>query len=396
MIIVCSIVVGILVAWPAYRILFYDSSDFWDGCGKKAFTLVASLILFTAGLLTVRADTFMMHFQIAGFAVSNGNPPPTDPVTGTIVWEATGIHDTIQSFDSINLTLDAHNYSIWEIGLLDFGSFAVEIGGTTNGAGGVVNSTDDFFIQWDKIVLRPYFFTYTSERLSGIWQATTENFSAFSITQVPEPSTVSLVALALLGTGAWRLRQRTPRQAKESTSMPNFSLWHKIMRLVSLMTFMVALASQAQTNLFFLPCGTNASVSFEGITQEGPGTHRLEVRRLAYAPDGSKEAWAAFTSCVIYYGDEPSILAVLDECLDPFVRRVSKDRIEIYFLAGAHSHFRQRWKLLGYSAKLEKQDAIEWSEDPRNAEPKRGANRRQPTRSKTNSAPSAAAPGRSP
>jgi len=34
MIITCSIVVGILVTWLAYRILFYDSSDFWDGCGK--------------------------------------------------------------------------------------------------------------------------------------------------------------------------------------------------------------------------------------------------------------------------------------------------------------------------------------------------------------------------
>ena len=74
-------------------------------------------------------------------------------------------------------------------------------------------------------------------------------------------------------------------------------------------------------------------------------------------------------SCVIYYaGDEygPYILRVLDECLDPFVRKVSKDVVEVYFLAGAHSHFRQRWRLLGSTAKLESQEAIEWSDDPRN------------------------------
>src|SRR5262249_555786 len=125
-------------------------------------------------------------------------------------------------------------------------------------------------------------------------------------------------------------------------------------------------------------------------TQDGPGTHRLEVRRLAYAPDGSKKATAAFTSCVIYYAGEyqdPQILAVLDECLDPLVRKVSKDIVEVYCLAGAHSHFRQRWKLLGYSAKLEIKEAIEWSDDPRNKEPEGGASQRRP---ETNSVPSAA------
>src|SRR5258706_14683273 len=43
MIIAFSILAGLLAAWLSYRILFYDSSDFWDGCGK-----------FTAGLLRSR------------------------------------------------------------------------------------------------------------------------------------------------------------------------------------------------------------------------------------------------------------------------------------------------------------------------------------------------------
>ena len=73
-------------------------------------------------------------------------------------------------------------------------------------------------------------------------------------------------------------------------------------------------------------------------------------------------------SCVIYYaGDEygPNILCVLDDCIDPLVRKVSKDVVEDYFLAGAHTHFRQQWRLLGSTTKLEKQEEIEPRDDPR-------------------------------
>jgi hypothetical protein len=119
---------------------------------------------------------------------------------------------------------------------------------------------------------------------------------------------------------------------------------------------------------------------------------------LAYAPDGSKERRSAFTSCIVYYAGDlgPHVLAILDDCLDPLVRKVSNDRVEIYFLAGAHSHFRQQWKLLGNSARLEKQEAIEWSEDPRNAGPQAGTNQRQPSSSETNPTPAAAASRRLP
>lgn len=34
MTVTCSILVAALVACLAYRILFYDSGDFWDGCAK--------------------------------------------------------------------------------------------------------------------------------------------------------------------------------------------------------------------------------------------------------------------------------------------------------------------------------------------------------------------------
>lgn len=124
-----------------------------------------------------------------------------------------------------------------------------------------------------------------------------------------------------------------------------------------------------KSDFYFLPCEAKASVSFEGETQAGPGIHRFEIRRLAYRAPNSAEERVMWASCVIYYaGDEdgPYILKVLDEALDPYVRKISRNAVEVYFLAGAHSHFRQRWTLLGSTAKLESEDVIEWSDDPRN------------------------------
>jgi hypothetical protein len=124
-----------------------------------------------------------------------------------------------------------------------------------------------------------------------------------------------------------------------------------------------------ESDYFFLPSPAGATVSFEGETQAGGHEiHRIEVCRLAYVTRATDEMRPAGGSCVIYYaGDEygPSILCYLEDCVDPFVRTVSTNVVEIYFVAGAHSHFRQTWKLLGYTAKLEKQEVIDWSDDPR-------------------------------
>jgi hypothetical protein len=123
------------------------------------------------------------------------------------------------------------------------------------------------------------------------------------------------------------------------------------------------------SDFYFLPSTAHASVSFEGESQAGRGIHRFEVRRLAYTTPDSSDGHPATASCVVYYAGDahgPYILRVLDECIDPFARKVSQDVVELYFLAGAHSHFRQRWRLFGYSAKLESEESIEWNEDPRN------------------------------
>jgi hypothetical protein len=155
------------------------------------------------------------------------------------------------------------------------------------------------------------------------------------------------------------------------------------MRLFILLMLAGVLTCHAQHDIYFLPCATNATVSFEGETQGGGREiHRLEVRRIGYVSRVTNEKKVANSSCVVYYaGDEygPYILCTLDDCVAPLVRKVSKDIVEVYYTAGAHTHFRQSWKLLGWTAKLEKREEIEWSEDPRtkaDAEQGAPANRR--------------------
>jgi len=98
---------------------------------------------------------------------------------------------------------------------------------------------------------------------------------------------------------------------------------------------------------------------------------------MAFVHPTTKKGEPMMGSCVIYYaGDEygPYILCVLDDCIDPLVRKVSTNVVEVYFLAGAHTHIRQQWRLLGDTAKLEKEEGIDWSDDPREkADTKQGA-----------------------
>jgi hypothetical protein len=174
--------------------------------------VIGSVLCFVAAAGHCRAATFYTEFTVAGFPVSNGNAAPTDSVSGTVVWTAADIHANIQSFVSINLTLDGHSYSVGEIGYyrLDSPPTWNGIGGLTGGgADGIANGHDDFWIQWDSASLTPVSFAYSSSERSGIWQVFTRNdptcFEAFSIVPAPEPRPTTLLIVASLGLVArWR------------------------------------------------------------------------------------------------------------------------------------------------------------------------------------------------
>ena len=123
---------------------------------------------------------------------------------------------------------------------------------------------------------------------------------------------------------------------------------------------------KASSDIFFLRAEAGATVSFEGFTQAGIDIHRFKVRRIGYVDPNTKEELASTRCCVIYFAGidfGPSVLKEI-QAINPSVRRVGRDLVEVYFFAGGHAHIRQTWRLLGSTAKLEKEEDISDTDDP--------------------------------
>lgn len=142
------------------------------------------------------------------------------------------------------------------------------------------------------------------------------------------------------------------------------------MRTILILGVVLSGLSAAEPDISFSPASSQAVVYFEGVTQAGRHIHRLEVRRLTYFHPEMKKPVEVFSGggfYVIYYaGDEygPKILGLLGG-IDPLVRMAGPDHVEIFYLAGAHTHIRERWRLTGSGAKKESCEDIDWRDDPR-------------------------------
>jgi hypothetical protein len=191
---------------------------------KNLSYLSAAVCLFAAVATSASAATFLMRFEVTNFGSLNDNPPPTDPVTGTIMWEAAEIHAPILSIDSIDMTIAGHPYSIGEITYVPPGypEYDALIGGSLSGPFTMSDRTDDFWIRWETGSLLPYDFAYTSSATSGVWHTLDwgglNPSGSFSIIEVPEPSTTAIIGFLVFLAAV--LRISAPKQYGQLNAEP--------------------------------------------------------------------------------------------------------------------------------------------------------------------------------
>jgi len=164
---------------------------FWKSGIAGVFALLAAT--------AAQAIPVSVAFTATGFVPLFGSTPaPDDPVSGTIVYDAASVNAAINSLTSITLTINGHVYTLGEIGFLSDPGIG-EVGGLIDGVNGSGSFEDDFVIIWDMNALTPLLFLYATANSDAIW--TTSSFSSFSVTAAPEPATLALFALGVLGAG---------------------------------------------------------------------------------------------------------------------------------------------------------------------------------------------------
>jgi len=150
--------------------------------------LLSAVAFLVCAVAPAQAIPVRVSFTVTGF----GMGAPTNPVVGSIDYNAASIFSDINSLTSINLTIAGHIYTVGELGFIS--SFAGNqqlIGGSISGVTGLAPGTNDFLIVWNENTLMPITFAYTAASTPGFFPSFT--FTQFSVAAVPEPGSLALL-----------------------------------------------------------------------------------------------------------------------------------------------------------------------------------------------------------
>jgi hypothetical protein len=189
---------------------------FYNRKGILTLSMVALFLLFTtipATAISIKVDFTVDNFKPSGLI---SGVAPFDLVKGTVIFEGNQGKNLIRSLTMIDLTIGGHTYSLDEIGFLT--QFTTEtrqiIGALDSGVNVLESQKDDFFLNfdWDKKILSPLYFQYTTSLVKGFWYSTSfSSFSAAPVDHVPVPEPAPLILFCSGLMALWGFRRKFGR-----------------------------------------------------------------------------------------------------------------------------------------------------------------------------------------